>query len=144
MHRVNCTDCMYAGHELLQRLPQDAVFSQRLVYREAAVVSAYTTQSRWSHYFQFRFHDDCIDSLPIQDCSQGISLHSESEQYTPPTRLNCRVASRRRCEQNSQLAHDDSRRIRSTIIWKLTRLHSGLTTWSLIDIDEFFNNDVDH
>jgi len=30
---------------------------------------------------------------------------------------------RQRCEQNSQLAHDDCRRIRSTI-WKLTRLHS--------------------
>jgi len=42
-------------------------------------------------------------------------------QYTPPmpTRQNCRVASRQRCEQNLQLAHDDCRRIRSTI-WKLT------------------------
>ena len=42
--------------------------------------------------------------------------------YTPPTptRHNCRVASRRRrrCEHNSQLAHDDCRRIRSTV-WKL-------------------------
>jgi len=38
---------------------------------------------------------------------------------SPPTpmRLNCRVelSPRRRCEQNSQLAHDDCRRIRSTI-----------------------------
>ena len=43
-------------------------------------------------------------------------------QYTPstPTRRNCRVESRRRCEHNSQLAHD-CRRIRSTI-WKLTKL----------------------
>ena len=51
---------------------------------------------------------------------------------------------RRRCEHNSQLAQYDCRRIRSTI-WKLTkqtlRLHSGLTTWILIDIDNFFNND---
>jgi len=44
-------------------------------------------------------------------------------QYTPPTRLSCRVESRRRrrCEQNSQLARDDCRRIRSTIL-KLTKL----------------------
>ena len=27
-------------------------------------------------------------------------------QYTPPTRLNCRVKSRRRCVLNSQLVHD--------------------------------------
>ena len=66
-----------------------------------------------------------------------------TSQYTPPTptRRNCRVASRRRCEHNAQLAHDDCRRIWSTI-WKLAnRLHSGLTTWILIDIDNFFNND---
>jgi len=59
----------------------------------------------------------------------------------PPTRLNCRVESRwrRRCVQNSQLAHDDCRRIRSTI-WKL-----NLAVWlskTLIDIDNFFSNDV--
>jgi len=30
----------------------------------------------------------------------------------------------------------------SVAIWKLTRLHSGLTTWILIDIDNFFNDDV--
>jgi len=49
-------------------------------------------------------------------------------QYTPPTptRLSCRVESRRRCEQNSQLAHDDCRRVRSTN-WP-SKLHSGLTT----------------
>jgi len=29
--------------------------------------------------------------------------------------LNCRVASRRRCVQHSQLAHEDCRRIRSTL-----------------------------
>jgi len=58
-------------------------------------------------------------------------------------RLKCRVESRRRrrCEYNSQLAHDDCRRIRS-IVWKRTRLHSGLTTRILIDIDNLFNNDV--
>jgi len=41
-------------------------------------------------------------------------------QNTPPTptRLYCRVEWRRRCEQNSWRAHDDCRRIRSTI-WKL-------------------------
>ena len=51
------------------------------------------------------------------------------------------VLSRRQCEHNLQLAHNDCRRIRSTI-WKLTkRLYSGLTTWVLIDIDNFFNND---
>jgi len=59
-------------------------------------------------------------------------------------RRNETVLSRRRwrCEHNSQLAHDDCRRIRSTI-WKLAiyRLHSGLTAWILIDIDNFFNND---
>jgi len=31
------------------------------------------------------------------------------------------LSRRRRCEQNSQLAHDDYRRIRSTI-WKLAKL----------------------
>jgi len=40
-------------------------------------------------------------------------------QYTPPTRRNCRVSSRRRCEHNSQLADDDCRRIRT--ILKLTK-----------------------
>ena len=51
-----------------------------------------------------------------------ISRDVVKAQYTPPTRLNCRVASRRRrrCEQNSQPAHDDCRRIRSTI-WKLAK-----------------------
>ena len=47
---------------------------------------------------------------------------------------------RRRCEHNSQLAHDDCRRIRSTIR-KLTKQTSCLTTWILMDIDSFFNND---
>jgi len=60
---------------------------------------------------------------------QSVSFQADAicnAQYIPPTptRRNCRVASRRRCEHNSQLAHD-CRRIRSTI-WKLTRLHSGL------------------
>jgi len=38
------------------------------------------------------------------------------------TDLRCRVASRRRrwCEHSLQLAHDDCRRVRSTI-WKLTK-----------------------
>ena len=64
--------------------------------------------------------------------------------YTPPTptRRNCRVASRRRCEHNSQLAHDDCRRIRSTV-WKLAKQTPYLFdyTWILLDIDNFFNND---
>jgi len=43
---------------------------------------------------------------------------------------------------NSQLAHEDCRRTRSTI-WKLAKQtpYSGLTTWILIDIDNFFNSD---
>jgi len=49
---------------------------------------------------------------------------------------------RRRCEHNSQLAHDDWRRIRSTI-WKLTKQTPWpLITPVLIDIGNFFNNDV--
>jgi len=44
---------------------------------------------------------------------------------------------RRRCEHNSQLAHDDCRLIRLTI-WKLTKQ----TTPIMIDIDNFFNNDI--
>jgi len=49
---------------------------------------------------------------------------------------------RRRCEHNSQLAHDDCRRIRSTIWNWPNRLYSCLTTWILINTDNFFNNDV--
>ena len=42
---------------------------------------------------------------------------------------------------NSQLAHDDCRRIRSTI-WKLANcVCFCLTTWILIDTDNFFNSD---
>ena len=48
---------------------------------------------------------------------------------------------------NSQLAHDDCRRIRSTI-WKLAKkklclclFFVCLTTWILIDTDNFFNSD---
>jgi len=60
-------------------------------------------------------------------------------QYTPltPTRRNCRVASRRRCEHNSQLAHDDCRRIQSTI-WKLNIAVWLRAFWSIL----IFNNDV--
>jgi len=46
-------------------------------------------------------------------------LHSAES----PTQLRCQVESRRRCKQNSQQAHDDCRRIRSTI-WKLTKQDS--------------------
>ena len=58
----------------------------------------------------------------------------------------CRVESRRRRrrEQNSQLAHDDCRRIpngRQLGNWP-NRLHSGLAAWILIDIDNLSNNDV--
>ena len=73
---------------------------------------------------------------------QGRSHEFANTQYTPPTptRRNCRVASRRvasrrRCEHNSQLAHDDCRRIQSTI-WKLakqTTQCSCLSMWLLID-----------
>jgi len=51
-------------------------------------------------------------------------------------RRNCR-------EHNSQLAHDDCRRIRSTIskLAKQTPWRFDYT-WSLIGIDNFFNNDV--
>jgi len=66
-----------------------------------------------------------VDSVPTTQLKDG------THEYTPlsPMRLNCRVAlrRRRRCEHNSQLAHDDCRQIRSTI-WKLTRLHGCLTT----------------
>ena len=48
---------------------------------------------------------------------------------------------RRRCEHNWQLAHDDCRRIRSTI-WKLTTQRLRLITPILTDIDNIFNNDV--
>ena len=56
-----------------------------------------------------------------QYCYQPLQFLNA--QYTPltPTRLSCRVESRRRCVLNSQLAHDDCRRIRSTI-WKLDML----------------------
>ena len=51
------------------------------------------------------------------------------------------VLSRRRCEHNSQLAHDDCRRIRSTI-WKLIKqTPQRLIAPILIDINNFFNND---
>ena len=42
-------------------------------------------------------------------------LFIANAQYTPltPTRLSCRVGSRRRCVLNSQLVHDDCRRVRS-------------------------------
>jgi len=77
-----------------------------------------------------------------------IHLHTvaneHNAQYTPPTprprNFFC-VASRRRCEHNSPLAHDDCRRIRSTIIGnRPNRLHGCLTTSILIDVDNFFNN----
>jgi len=48
---------------------------------------------------------------------------------------------RRQSEHNSQLAHDDCRRIRPTIWNWPNRLHSCLTTCILIVIDNFFNND---
>ena len=65
-------------------------------------------------------------------------------QYTPPTptRRNCRVSSRWRCEHNSQLAHDNCRRIRPTILKLTKQTPSRLITPILINIDNFFNNDV--
>jgi len=88
----------------------------------------------------------------VTKVNQGVELWSEGvKQKTilkPNTHRRRRrdetVLSRRRRrrrEHNSQLVHDDCRRIRSTI-WKLAnRLHSCLTTWILIDIDNFFNNE---
>ena len=61
----------------------------------------------------------------------------------PNTHRRCdeTVLSHRRCEHNLQLAHDDSDRFgRQFGNWP-NRLHSCLTTWILIDIDNFFNND---
>jgi len=51
-----------------------------------------------------------------------------------PTRLSRRVASRRhrRCVQNLQLAHDECRRIRSTIIWKLNIVVWLREFWSIL------------
>jgi len=65
-------------------------------------------------------------------------------QYTPPTWINVTVELRRRwqCVPNSQLAYDDCWQIRSTIWNWLLRLHSGLTSWILVNIDNFFNSDV--
>jgi len=64
-------------------------------------------------------------------------------QYTSPTptRRNCRVASRVGIGDYSQLAHDDCGRIRSTI-WKLNLQQFDYANFDLIDIDNFFNNDV--
>jgi len=46
-------------------------------------------------------------------CLLKPNTHADVTQLdTPPTRRNCRVASRRRCVMNSQLTHDDCRRIR--------------------------------
>jgi len=59
-------------------------------------------------------------------------------QYTPPTQLNCRVASRRRCVRECAIS---SRRLptgcgRQFGNWP-NRLYSGLTTWILIDVCNF-------
>jgi len=86
--------------------------------------------------------DELRRSAIIAAPQHNVTLHKA--QYTPPTRHNYRVASRRRrqCKHNSQLAHDNCRRFRSTV-WKLTKQtpYSGLTTWILIDIDNLFDND---
>jgi len=62
-------------------------------------------------------------------------------QYTPPTRRNCRVESRRRRAVWTQFA-TSSRRLLTDSVDNLETEDSGLTTWILIDIDNFFNNDV--
>ena len=66
--------------------------------------------SEWNEYFEY----NCADSVHMYK-----SGCESDAQYTPPTttQRNCR---RRRYERSSQLAHDDCRRIRSTI-WKLTK-----------------------
>ena len=51
----------------------------------------------------------------LSSCSFCSDNEFYKSQYTTPspTRLNCRVESRRRCVLNSQLAHHDCRRVRS-------------------------------
>jgi len=73
---------------------------------------------------------DCVTQLTLAPIQHNVYTVAENEQdsfsnaqYTPPTRRNCFVASASAVWTQSQLAHNDCRRIRSTI-WKLTRLHS--------------------
>jgi len=63
--------------------------------------------------------------LDLIDYSSTVSrakAYADAMPNTPPTptRRNYRVGSRRRCKHNSQIAHDDCRRIRSTS-WKLAK-----------------------
>jgi len=86
-----------------------------------------------------------IFAISIYRASPRVDNGACNNRYTPPTRLNYQVASRRRCVYEfAAIAHDNCRWIRSTsTIWNwLSRLHSGLTTWILIDIYNFSNNDV--
>ena len=79
--------------------------------------------------------------MVIQLCAGGdlTSMMPNTHRRRPRDET---VLSRRRCEHNSQLAHDNCRRIRSTI-WKLTKQTTQrLITPILLDIDNFFNNDV--
>ena len=60
-----------------------------------------------------------------------------SNTCTLPTWLNCRVASRRRCKSNSHLY--SSRRLPTDSVDNLETDQSALTTWILIDIDNFLS-----
>jgi len=65
-------------------------------------------------------------------------------QYISPTQLNCRVASRRRrrCEQNSQLAHDDCDGFGQQFETDQTDSIRFEYVNFCIDINNFFNNDI--
>ena len=82
-----------------------------------------------------------LDTVFIPDLLHSLCLMPNTHRRRDETVLS-RRRRRRRCEHNSQLAHDDCRRIRSTI-WKLSKqTPQGLITPILTDIDNFFNNDV--
>jgi len=79
---------------------------------------------------------DCQQTNLIKFCRQMPNTHRRRDETVLSRR-------RRRCEHYYlQLDHDDCRRIRSTV-WKLTKQTPyRLITPILIDIDNFFNNDV--
>ena len=85
--------------------------------------------------------------LPLICVKSFITIRLETTepyaQYTPPTptRRNCRVASRRRRRCEHEFA-TTSTRLPTDTVDDLETEHSSLTTWILIDIDKFFNNDV--
>ena len=93
----------------------------------------------------------CPFAPPTDNRSRQQIFHllsiNVNARYTPPSpkRLNCRVESRRRCEQNSQLVHDDCRRIRYSVDNLETDQTDSIAVWlrefwSILIT--FFNNDV--